>query len=386
MQNGAYELTLDDISEVISIASQINPRFANKAVKHPPIRMTQGVLNQVYQLRLDLENFAVKWLNGKNLDPTACGSHQELYELHQHLYDNGVSVPQPFAYIKDIQGSPAILMKFIHGAPAEANSLNMLMLGRLIACFHDVTQDFPAFEKKPSDARAVLFEISQSFKRMWCQGNIRQELAYLWTFGKYAIGTVFYPSDDQLPGGFIHGDIHRDNVLKGNDDGLFLLDFDLVQEGKYIKDIANAICMFCLPETAEGQYQFDEQLALQIIKGYERVRELSDDEQQYLGVAILDRIGLEKVGNMKLRNEGKPPGTNFNAQRAIVMQQFLDKHWPEFMLKASKKPRDQQGELRIATDSHSQALRFSPHMQPANQSQSHAAGPSNEELRQRKKF
>lgn len=385
MQNGAYELNQDDIRQIISIASQSNHRFANKAVTHPPVRMTQGVLNQVYQLRLDLENYAVKWLNGKNLDPTACGSHQELFALHQHLYEKGVSVPQPFAYIKDIQGSPAILMKFIHGAPAESNSLNMLLLGRLIASFHDATQDFPAFQKKPSDVRAVLSEISQSFKRMWRQGNIRQELQYLWTFSQYAIGTVFYPADDQLPGGFIHGDIHRENVLKGNDDGLILLDFDLVQEGKYIKDIANAICMFCLPEKAEGQYQFDEQLALQIIQGYERVRELSDEERQYLGVAILDRIGLEKVGNMKLRNEGKPPGTNFNPQRAIVMQKFLDNHWPEFIQKVSKKPRNQQGEQPIPTDSHSQPLRFPLATQPANQTQPQAEGPS-DNFRQRKNF
>lgn len=385
MQNGAYELNQDDIRKIISIASQSDQRFANKALTHPPVRMTQGVLNQVYQLRLDLENYAVKWLNGKNLDPTACGSHQELFNLHRHLYEKGVFVPQPFAYIADIQGSPAILMKFIHGAPASANPLNMFLLGRLIASFHGATQDFPAFKKKPSDVRAVISEISQSFKRMWRQGNIRQELAYLWTFSQYAIGTAFYPTDDQLPGGFIHGDIHQDNVLKGNDDGLFLIDFDLVQEGKYIKDIANAICMFCLPETAEGQYQFDENLALQIIQGYERVRELSDEEHQYLGVAILDRIGLEKVGNMKLRNEGKPPGTNFNPQREKAMQKFLDNHWPEFMQEVSKKPRAHQAEQPIPTNNHPQPLRFSPNMQPAVLLQPQAEGPS-DNFRQRKNF
>jgi len=67
-----------------------------------------------------------------------------------------------------------------------------------------------------------------------------------------------------------------------------------------------------------------------LIKGYEQIRELSQAELEYLPTAIRDRMGLEKVGNIKLRNEGMSAGTNFNVARAKVMEHFLATEWTKF--------------------------------------------------------
>jgi len=76
-----------------------------------------------------------------------------------------------------------------------------------------------------------------------------------------------------LPEGLIHGDLHLHNALVCKDmngenkESIRLIDFELVRGGKYITDIANAICMFCLPEITDQydvqrEYIFDSNFAL----------------------------------------------------------------------------------------------------------------------------
>tara|TARA_R110002110_G_scaffold400317_2_gene616682 strand:+ start:36727 stop:37923 length:1197 start_codon:yes stop_codon:yes gene_type:complete len=308
-------------------------------VNSEPELLVGGVLNDVYKVKVNNTEYVVKWMTGNNLDPSACGSNKELYDLQKHIAGLSEIVPKPYVFVGDFQGHDAIIMEYIGGIALGKDDMSAIRLGESISRFHEYAKDLPKFKTQPSDMRAVFSELKQWAKRLWQKGQVLKELEYLYTFFKYAFDTLFYPSDSKLPGGLIHGDLHENNILVCDEsislDTIKLLDFDLVREDKYIKDIANAICMFCLPEiegvqSSSQRYQFDATFARNIIQGYQCTRTLSQAELDYLPVAILDRIRLEKVGNMKLRNEGKPPGSNFNAGRAKAMMKFLQDEWTDF--------------------------------------------------------
>ncbi len=348
MQDGAKHFTQDMVLSLFEKAAKQQDALFNDIdliVDSEPELLAGGVLNQVYKVWINDTEYVVKWMTGQQLDPTACGSNQELYDLQKHIAGYSELVPKPYAFIPNFNGYDAVIMEYIEGlkigdvAGNNRDTGYAYLLGESIASFHDQTHSVPKFEVQPNDFKSVASELTHCAKRLWQKGQVWNEVQYLYTFFKYAVGTLFYPSDSGLPGGLIHGDLHQHNIFVYEDnnsvESVKLLDFDLVREDKYIKDIANAICMFCLPEITDQydikkEYIFDSDFAQHLIKGYESIRELSQAELDYLPTAIRDRIDLEKVGNMKLRNESKPPGTNFNPARAKVMEIFLKDEWVGF--------------------------------------------------------
>jgi homoserine kinase type II len=80
-----------------------------------------------------------------------------------------------------------------------------------------------------------------------------------------------------LPGGLLHGDYHGRNLLFESDRLVALFDFDLVEPGPVVLDIARALPAFSRP--TRGSYDIRIDVGVCFIKGYEAVRRLTRDER-----------------------------------------------------------------------------------------------------------
>jgi homoserine kinase type II len=83
--------------------------------------------------------------------------------------------------------------------------------------------------------------------------------------------------DSTLPGGIIHGDLFRDNVLWENGLPVALLDFESACEGSWVYDLMVTVLSWCYGE------DFDEKLVRAMFSGYARLRPLSPGERSALG-------------------------------------------------------------------------------------------------------
>lgn len=83
---------------------------------------------------------------------------------------------------------------------------------------------------------------------------------------------------EQLPGGLIHGDLFRDNVLVADGRITGLLDFYSAGPGAFLFDLAVCLNDWAGPDRPE--------LAEALLAGYESVRSLTDAEREALPLAL----------------------------------------------------------------------------------------------------
>ena len=91
------------------------------------------------------------------------------------------------------------------------------------------------------------------------------------------LGRIEAARDPGLPGGLIHGDLFRDNVLwDSRGEIAALLDFESACEGNYSYDLMVTVLSWCYGDDLAVN------LASAMREGYERVRPLSEAEKQAL--------------------------------------------------------------------------------------------------------
>lgn len=290
-------------------------------IQKVPQLLTGGVLNDVYQVKTDQGTLVIKWFNGKQLDPSATASHDEIFQLLKHLHKHDAPTPEPYGFVKQYKGSDVILMQYLEGeSPKFLDETQAYLLGKKLAEFHAITDSFPRLKKQPNDVASLFSEIWQSISRALIKLQPIQEWQYLRVLGGYVIGTISYSNPKASKKGLRHGDLHQGNIKFFKEQPYFL-DFELCANGLLIDDLANLLCMFGL----ENENQVNVNTLRTILKGYESVRSLSADEWAYLDTALRNRVGLERVGNKKLDNSNLPPGTIFNETRSATLLAFLDK-------------------------------------------------------------
>ncbi len=315
------------------VAQQIvNLQFDSENCKVVQIsRLAGGVLNSIYKVNLQYGNDTLsvvfKIYSESNLDPNATASHEEISALHQHVFKAGAYVPENHDYINNFQGNSIKIMEYIEGALLNSiNDQQAFALGQSIAQFHLASSGFPPFKVQPNDIYSLGSEVWQSLSRLYQNQAVRNESGYLATLMKYAVGTLSYPDASQLPIGLVHGDIHPGNVIQC-EDKTYLLDFDLCNQGPLIKDLANAICMFCFITDSEKKI-FTTENMMAMLRGYHSIRPLNQAEIDYLPAALRDRAEMEKVANTKLSCLGMPAGSPFDSDCAKALEEVLSsKNW-----------------------------------------------------------
>lgn len=328
MQAGIRTLTENDVIALFNQAKNQHAIFeADLIIKARPKRLTGGVLNDVYKVETSVGSIIIKWYRDTQLDPSATATHEELFYLQKCLFEKKVSVPEPYAYLNNFRGNHVLLMQYIEGqSPTKLNQKQAEQIGALIANFHQATQEFPAFKTQPNDIKSFLSEIYQSIRRSLSLRQPIREFSYLKALFGYAFSTLWFEDNSKLPSGLRHADIHAGNILM-SENIPYLLDFELCVKGTFINDIANALCMFCLEE----ETKINETLLSALLTGYQSVRAITTQEFDYLPTAFQNRIGLERVGNLKLNNLHMPNGSNFTEKSAKTLSQYINNgQWLNF--------------------------------------------------------
>lgn len=289
--------------------------------------LTGGVLNHLYKIDLNQKSgrvsYVLKIFSPEVLDPNACATRKEIFNLQSLAYKNQGPVPNVFDFWPNFEGHDIIMMEWLNGSRSNHfGQTDLYALGQSIAQFHLSTSDVPAFKKQADDFKSLTQEIKQSIKRMFLDTSVLTEMKYLYTLAGYALSTFTQPPTDSLPQGLVHGDLHPGNVLLER--GRFiLLDFELCYQGPLIKDLANAVCMFCFDRTGlKPEFSFPMMSAL--LSGYHSIRPIQKKELKCLPNFLFDRVGLERVANHKLALLGKPPGSVLNHEYESALSNAMD--------------------------------------------------------------
>jgi homoserine kinase type II len=115
--------------------------------------------------------------------------------------------------------------------------------------------------------------------------------------------------DPQVPGGVIHGDLFRDNVLWRGDDLCALLDFESACRGAFIYDIMVCILAWCFTD------RFELERVASLVQGYESERPLSPVERSNAkveGAIACLRFATTRLTDFELRTKaGERPGRDY---------------------------------------------------------------------------
>jgi homoserine kinase type II len=105
--------------------------------------------------------------------------------------------------------------------------------------------------------------------------------------------------DSGLPGGIIHGDLFRDNVLWENGRPVALLDFESASDGPWMYDLMVTVLAWCFADDLELQ------LVRALFSGYRQVREPTEREISSLateGCIAALRFTVTRVTDFNLRS------------------------------------------------------------------------------------
>ena len=178
---------------------------------------------------------------------------------------------QALALLKE---KPALMVSFLDGKEiAIRDSRSCYSVGQYLARLHLATNNFPQSNKNTRglDWMTVTHLNLKKYLSIEDQKIIELEINYHKEIDKV-----------ELPEGIIHGDLFIDNVLFLNDKVSGFIDFYYACNERFIYDIAIAINDWCIDEDGK----INKTMYLEFIKGYKSERVLTDNEQDYMNVAL----------------------------------------------------------------------------------------------------
>jgi len=181
------------------------------------------------------------------------------------------NIGQALDLLKD---KPALMVSFLEGKEiADRSFMSCYSVGQYLAKLHLTTNNFHQSNKNTRDLgwMSAMHLKLKEYLSIEDQEIIELEINYHKELNKV-----------ELPEGIIHGDLFRDNVLFLNDKVSGFIDFYYACNEKFIYDIAIAMNDWCIDEDRK----INKMMYLEFIKGYESERKLTDNEQQYLNIAL----------------------------------------------------------------------------------------------------
>ena len=207
----------------------------------------------------------------------------------EHLARGGFPTPVPFPSENGepavlVGGRPLAVFPFVSGAvPPEMTEGLAEECGALLARLH-VLADGWADDRIPvTDRRGLLMEsvaadVALAGARLW-----RSETRSFLERNAAALALL-----EAQPRGPLHHDLHRQNLLVADGEVTAVLDFDELDHGPLIIDLAR---FFHYLAVEEADRRLPAALAEAAARGYQRVRPLSATELELLPLA-LDLVGM----------------------------------------------------------------------------------------------
>ena len=236
--------------------------------------ISSGVTNSNYLIQMAHSNYILTIFEHNNIEELPF-----YIDLMTYLAKENFLCPRPIEN-KDGQAlgllkeKPALMVSFLDGKEKVIRSpKSCYLVGQYLAKLHLTANNFPQLNKNTRglDWVSDMYLNLKKYLSLEDQGILELEINYHKEMDKA-----------ELPEGIIHGDLFKDNVLFLNDKVSGFIDFYYACNEKFIYDIAIAINDWCIDQDG----QINKSMFLEFIKGYQSKRKLTDNEQEYLNVAL----------------------------------------------------------------------------------------------------
>ena len=246
------------------------------AIGHDPRSVTlepvhAGTVNTSYVARLGSGERVFLRLYEQQ-DPSGAGREAALLG---RLAARDVPTPGPLvradgAYVTLVHGKALVAFPFLEGettCQAGVTPTKLRAVGSALARLHLAVDGVPA--PRGRFEREDLLRLVSTF-RVHASCAVRETAPFLARELLRDDGPA--ARAPSLPGGLVHGDLVRDNVLFRGDELAALLDFESACEGTFVYDLAVVFLSWCYGAS------FDWDLARALVAGYEVVRPLERRE------------------------------------------------------------------------------------------------------------
>ena len=238
--------------------------------------IAEGVENSNFLLRTEKANFILT-LYEKRVDKADLPYFLGLME---HLSKTGLQCPVPIKdntgqVLQSCAGRVAAIVSFLDGTSQKFPTAEKCAeLGRALAHFHIDSSTFE-MERANSLGPESWLHLLQSVN-----GNLRDMPANLMEQAEITIQklTAAWPSD--LPSGHIHADLFPNNALFVGDKLTGIIDFYFACHDLFSYDLAVCLNSWCFDK--DGSFNVTK--SARLLKAYQAVRPLTDEEKQALPV------------------------------------------------------------------------------------------------------
>ena len=236
--------------------------------------ISSGVTNSNYLIQMAHSNYILTIFEHNNIEELPF-----YIDLMTYLAKENFLCPRPIENRNGqalglLKEKPALMVSFLDGKEKVIRSpKSCYLVGQYLAKLHLTANNFPQLNKNTRglDWVSDMYLNLKKYLSLEDQGILELEINYHKEMDKV-----------ELPEGIIHGDLFKDNVLFLNDKVSGFIDFYYACNEKFIYDIAIAINDWCIDQDG----QINKSMFLEFIKGYQSERKFTDNEQEYLNVAL----------------------------------------------------------------------------------------------------
>jgi homoserine kinase type II len=263
------------------------PRFLQRyglRARGEPVPLNGGEDNRLARIPTDRGDVVIReYLHSGHAKVSAEMS------LVEHLARGGFPTPMPIApeageRVALVAGNPVAVFPFVPGRVPEAMTVPLArQCGALLARMHVSTEGW-ADERIPvADRRDVLEQAAASGVELAGARSWRSETRGFLERNAAALALL-----EDLPSGPLHHDLHRQNIIMDGDEVAAVLDFDELNRGPLVLDLARW-CHYAALE--QEDLRLPAALAEAAVAGYQSVRPLAVAELELLPLAF-DLAGI----------------------------------------------------------------------------------------------
>jgi Ser/Thr protein kinase RdoA (MazF antagonist) len=217
--------------------------------------------------------------------------------FQQHLHRHGFPTPQVVetregrAFVLSDDGVPWALFAYVDGGSYEFGRMrHVVEAARRLAQFHNLAETFDGEDVIVEYAPPIRFwwmnpeEDLEVLKGMFGGAAVDEELAYVRHWWQWVLAEWPPRRIDDLPVGWVHGDYHGRNMVFVDDEMRALFDFDDLNRGPMVFDVARGVHMF--GRESRGSLRIRLDVARLFVEEYARGRVLTSEERSALPMMV----------------------------------------------------------------------------------------------------
>lgn len=235
----------------------------------------KGNINSNYILTTDRGNFVLRLYKFKSVKE----AESEL-ELLKYLSQKNFPCPIPIGNIEEVRGKPAACFEFIEGdILSKCEEKELTDAGSLLAKLHSLTKNYKFKYEREGEGVSVIRYYLENKKDEILNSRFKDSMKFI-CFLEDELGKISFAQE--LPSGVVHADVKPENMIRGRDGRMYLIDFDNWYVDAFVVDLGSTIMWLCAQDgkISTGKMNI-------FLGAYERERALSKLEKSRIKDAIL---------------------------------------------------------------------------------------------------